>query len=75
MARYDHLPIYQKAMEMGVYLDTVVRKFNRYHKYTIGQDLRDLSRNTIKLIIRANFAADKTEVLRCLGHAQRRWLP
>ena len=39
MARYEHLPIYQKAMELGVYLDTIVRNFSRYHKYTIGQDL------------------------------------
>jgi hypothetical protein len=50
-------------MEMGVYLDTVVRNFSRYHKYTIGQDLRDLSRNIIKLIIRANSSVHKTESL------------
>jgi hypothetical protein len=63
MARYEHFPIYLKAMEMGVYLDTVVRNFSRYHKYTIGQDLRDLSRNIIKLIIRANSSVHKTESL------------
>ena len=39
MARYEHLPIYKEAMELGVYLDTVVRNFSRYHRYTIGQDL------------------------------------
>ncbi len=63
MARYEHLPIYSKAMELGVYLDTVVRNCSRYNKYTIGKELRDLSRNIIKLIIRANSLADKTESL------------
>jgi len=63
MARYEHLPIYSKAMELGIYLDTVVRNFSRYNKYTIGEELRNLSRNIIKLIIRANSLADKTESL------------
>ena len=63
MARYEHLPIYNKAMELGVYLDTIVRNFSRYHKYTIGQDLRDLSRNVIKSIICANSSVTKTEPL------------
>ena len=63
MARYEHLPIYSKAMELGIYLDTVVRNFSRYNKYTIGEELRNLSRNIIKLIIRADSLADKTESL------------
>jgi hypothetical protein len=63
MARYEHLPIYSKAMELGVYLETVVRNFSRYSKYTIGKELRDLSRNIKKLIIRANSSADKTASL------------
>ena len=63
MARYEHLPIYLKAMEIAVYLDTVVRNFSRYHKYTTGQDLKELARSIIKLIIRANSSADKTAIL------------
>ena len=63
MARYEHLPIYLKAMELGVYLDVVVRNFSRYHKYTTGQDLRNLSRDIIKLIIRANSTVYKTAPL------------
>lgn len=63
MARYEHLPIYLKAMELSVYLDGVARNFSRYHKYTTGQELRDLSRNIIKLIIRANSSVDKTATL------------
>ncbi len=64
MARYEHLPIYKKAMELAVYLQNVVRNFSRYDKYTIGTDLRDLSRRTLLLVIRANNAADKTLILR-----------
>ncbi|MCL6584579.1 MAG: four helix bundle protein [bacterium] len=64
MARYEHLPIYKKAMELGIYLQNIVRNFSRYNKYTIGTELRDLSRNIILLIIRANSSADKESVLR-----------
>ena len=53
MARYEHLPIYKAAMEMAVYLDGLVRQFSRYHKYTTGQDLRNLARDIIKLVILA----------------------
>ncbi|MCB2181063.1 MAG: four helix bundle protein [Desulfobulbaceae bacterium] len=64
MARYEHLPIYKKAMELAVYLQNVVRNFSRYDKYSIGADLRDLSRRSLMLIIRANNAVNKTDVLR-----------
>ena len=35
MARYEHLPLYKTAMELTVYIETVVRSFSRYHKYTL----------------------------------------
>ena len=43
MARYEHLPIYLKAMELSVYLDTVVRNFSRYHKYSTAFKRRPIS--------------------------------
>ena len=64
MARYEHLPIYKTAMEMSVYLQNIVRKFSRYNKYSIGADLRDLSRNILLQIIRANSARDREKILR-----------
>ena len=64
MARYEHLPIYKKAMELAVYLQNSVRNFSRYNKYSIGTDLRDLSRRILRLIIRANSARQKDEPLR-----------
>ena len=60
MARYEHLPIYKKAFELAVYFDKIVRNFSRYNKYTYGSDLRNLSREILKLIIRANNSRDKS---------------
>ena len=59
MARYEHLPVYKSAMDMTVYFEQIVRHFERYHKYTIGSELRTLSRQAVLLIIKANNARDK----------------
>ena len=64
MARYEHLPIYRKAMELAVYLQDTVRQFSRYNKYTIGTDLRDLSRKVMLLVIRANSSQNREYHLR-----------
>ena len=40
MARYEHLPIYKKAMDLTIYFEKIVRNFSRYHKYTLGTELR-----------------------------------
>ncbi|MBN1277275.1 MAG: four helix bundle protein [Deltaproteobacteria bacterium] len=63
MARYEHIPIFKAAMDLGVYLEGMVHNFSRYHKYTTGQELRNLGREIIKLIIRANSARDKQSIL------------
>ncbi len=59
MAQYEHLPIYKKAYELALYFENIVRNFSRYHKYTIGAELREKSREALQLIRRANNAADK----------------
>jgi len=63
MAYYENLPIYKKSMELAVYMENAVRGFSRYHKYTIGTDMRDLSRNLVALIIKANSRKDKRKLL------------
>jgi len=63
MARYEHLPLYKKAMELAIYLQGTVRNFSRYDKYSIGSDLRDLSREILRMIIRANSLSDKSDIL------------
>jgi len=59
MAQYEHLPIYKKAMDLAVYVETIVRGFPRYHKYTIGSELRALSHRILILVVRANSEQDK----------------
>ena len=63
MAQTEHLPIYKAAYDLCLYLEQVVRNFSRYHKYSIGQDLRDGARRVLKLIVRANARGDKSSVL------------
>lgn len=63
MAQTEHLPIYKAAYDCCLYFEQVVRNFSRYHKYSIGQDLRDGARRALRLIVRANARADKVPVL------------
>ena len=69
MAKYEHLHIYKRAMDFAIYLETVVRGFSRYHKYTIGSELRELSREIVRRIIAANSREDKLEHLSGLRDA------
>ena len=59
MARYEHLPIYKKALDVAIYFEKVVAGFSRYHKYTLGTELRNKSREIVGLIVRANSSSDK----------------
>lgn len=63
MARYEHLPIYKKAMDLAIYFEKIVRYFSRYHKYTLGSELRDKSREVVGLIIKANSTAERLAIL------------
>jgi hypothetical protein len=63
MAQYEHLPIYKKAYDLTLYFEKVVRGFSRYHKYTLGSELRELSREVLRLIRRANATADRGPLL------------
>ncbi|MBI1816546.1 MAG: four helix bundle protein [Deltaproteobacteria bacterium] len=68
MARSDHLPIYKRAYDLCLYIEQVVHSFSRYHKYTIGSDLRDTARRILTRIVRANARRDKAPAaLRMLG--------
>lgn len=51
-------------MELSLYLQQTVRNFSRYNKYTIGTDLRNLSRQILLLVIRANSTRDRQGVLK-----------
>ena len=66
MARYEHLPIYKQAMDVAVHFENVVAGFSRYHKYTLGTELRNQSRAVVALIVKANAARDKRSELLAL---------
>lgn len=56
MARYEHLPIWRDATRLLLVLEQSVRQFARYHKYTLGSDLRNQAMTVCRLVIRANNA-------------------
>ena len=66
MARYEHLPIYRDALNLAVHFEKIVANFSRYHKYTLGTELRNASRQAVKLVIHANSQTDKVQALQAL---------
>ena len=66
MARYEHLPIYKQALDVAVHFEKVVAGFSRYHKYRLGTELSNKSRQAVPLIIKDNAAHDKREQLLAL---------
>ena len=48
MARYEHLPIYRAAFDLAVHLEKIVRNFSRYHRYSLGTELRAGSRRILE---------------------------
>jgi len=50
-------------MELTIFLEIAVRQFSRYHKYSIGTELRAISRKMINLIIKANSQHQKRNCL------------
>ena len=48
---------------MTVYFENIVRNFSRYHKYTVGTELRNLSRRILVLIAKANIRRERISTL------------
>lgn len=61
MARYEHLPIYKAALDLTVHLEKLVAGFSRYHKYTLGTEMRERSRAVLMQVLRANNAANANQ--------------
>ena len=61
--KYENLPIYKSAMNFCVYVETIVKSFDKYNKYTIGGDLRESSKQLLFLIHRANMKEEKEKEL------------
>jgi hypothetical protein len=63
---YDNLPIYKLAMDYCVYIELIVKTFDKYHKYTLGEDLRTNSKELLFIIHKANRTQAKLDVLNLL---------
>jgi hypothetical protein len=66
MARYEHLPIYKAALDVAVGFEKLVAGFSRYHKYTLGTELRNGSRRVVEQVVRANGARERLPELLAL---------
>ena len=56
MARFRHLPICRGAMDLALHLAHAVRRFPRYHKYTLGGELGQTAQRLCRLVARVNDA-------------------
>ncbi len=63
MSFYENLNVYKKALDLTGYFEKVVRHFEKYHKYTVGSELRNLSRSILVLIAKANTKGVRKENL------------
>jgi len=70
MVRYEHPPIYKKAMHLAIYFERIVRNFSRYHKYTLGSEMREASWEVVGLIIEGNSTMERLPLLNRV-HSQR----
>jgi len=50
----QNLPIFKSALELCVYIDTIVKNQEKYHKYGIGSELRASTREMFYLAFKAN---------------------
>jgi hypothetical protein len=64
---YDELPIFKSTLDFVVYIETIVKGFDKYHKYTIGVDLRTYAKKLLFLVHRANVAKEnRVKILEAL---------
>ena len=63
MAHYLNLPIFKAAYDVALHFEKVVAGFSRYQKYTLGTELRNLSREVLKLVVQANSAKNRRDYL------------
>lgn len=62
MARYEHLPIWNDAMQLAVHLERCVARFPRYHKYALGTELRRAAQQLLGAIMRCASARERRTV-------------
>ena len=59
----QNLPIYKSALELARYMEEIVRGFEKYHKYTMGVELRNKSKEVLFAISGANLSSNRVQAL------------
>ncbi len=59
MARYNHLPVFQKSYDLNLDIYHTTHKFPREYKYTLGQKLKEISNELLDWIIMVNSQKNK----------------
>ena len=59
MARFEHLPIYKKSFILLVDIEKMVLNMQKRSRYTIWEDLRNLTRQFVVWITRLNSISEK----------------
>ena len=54
MAKYYHLKIFKESIDLTIYIEDIVKNFSKYHKYTVGSRLRNISYDITVLIVKIN---------------------
>ena len=64
--RYDHTKIFQSAYLLTIEIYRSSSKFSKEHKYTLGEKLKNFCGDMLDLIVAANSASDKFQLLKKL---------
>lgn len=51
MAACEHLSIFKRLMDLTVFMEQTVSHFSRYHKYTLGSELRMMCHEALGLVV------------------------
>ena len=62
----SHLPIFKSVLDLCVYVETIVKSFEKYHKYTIGHDMREFAKEMLFLVNRVNLSKNRVEMITML---------
>lgn len=62
----SHLPIFKSTLDLCVYVEMMVKSFEKYHKYTIGHDMREFSKEMLFVVNRVNLSKNRVEMIRKL---------
>ncbi|MDO8660784.1 MAG: four helix bundle protein [Candidatus Woesearchaeota archaeon] len=59
----SHLPIFKSALDLCVYVEIMVKSFEKYHKYTLGHDMREFAKEMLFMINRVNLSKNRVEMI------------